>query len=91
MNIKVNSSSSSNDLREAIFSLLFDVTDESLSGLGMSSDTDFTETGMSSIEYLKFVDKLETTFGVAIDLGGDGNLNTVEKFLKVLQKQGVEA
>jgi acyl carrier protein len=80
-----------NSLREKIFALLFEATDESLNGADISSETEFTETGMSSIEYLKFVDKIESAFGVIIDLEADGNLNTVDKFLKVLLKQGVSA
>jgi len=89
MNVEVNLVSAHETLRENILTLLINATDESLNMAGISSETEFTETGMSSIEYLKFVDSIESTFDVTIDLEAEGNLNTVEKFLKVLLKQGV--
>lgn len=46
---------------------------------------------MSSIEYLDLVEKIETRFGVSIDLEADGNLTSVDNFLDVLLKQGVSA
>lgn len=79
-----------NAMRQKIFALLSEVTGGSLSGDHISADAEFTETGMSSIEYLAFVEKVETKFDVVIDLG-DGSLTTVDKFLELLLKQGVSA
>jgi acyl carrier protein len=78
-------------LRQQIFVLLSEVTGGSLASNRIDTNTEFTETGMSSIEYLELVEKVETTFGVAIDLEADGSLTSVDKFLDVLLKQGVSA
>jgi acyl carrier protein len=78
-------------LRQKIFGLLSEVTDGSLDGEHIAANTEFTETGMSSIEYLALVEKIETTFDVFIDLETDGDLTSVDSFLNVLVKQGVSA
>jgi acyl carrier protein len=78
-------------LRQQIFVLLSEVTGGSLGGSHIDTNTEFTETGMSSIEYLELVEKIETKFGVVIDLEADGSLTSVDKFLDVLLKQGVSA
>jgi acyl carrier protein len=46
---------------------------------------------MSSIEYLELIEKIETKFGVVIDLEADGSLTSVDNFLDVLLRQGVSA
>lgn len=76
-------------LRQQIFVLLSEVAGGSLGGI--DTNTEFTETGMSSIEYLELIEKIETKFGVVIDLEADGSLTSVDKFLDVLLKQGVSA
>jgi acyl carrier protein len=78
-------------LRQQIFVLLSEVTGGSLGGNSIDTNTEFTETGMSSIEYLELIEKIETKFGVVIDLEADGSLTSVDKFLDVLLKQGVSA
>jgi acyl carrier protein len=78
-------------LRQKIFVLLSEVIGRSLDGDHITAKMEFTETGMSSIEYLELVDKIETTFDVIIDLEADGDLTSVDKFLNVLLKQGVSA
>jgi acyl carrier protein len=78
-------------LRENIFALLSEVTGGSLNGDHFDTTTEFTETGMSSIQYLELVEKIETTFGVVIDLETDGSLTSVDDFLDLLLKQGVSA
>jgi acyl carrier protein len=78
-------------LRQEIFVLLSEVTGESLNSVGIYPDTEFTDTGMSSIQYLELIEKIETRFGVVIDLESDGSLTSVDKFLDVLLKQGVSA
>jgi acyl carrier protein len=77
-------------LRQQIFVLLSEVTGGSLSNR-IDTNTEFTETGMSSIEYLELVEKIETKFGVVIDLEADGSLTSVDNFLDVLLRQGVSA
>ena len=78
-------------LRQRIFVLLSEATGGSLGGDHITAQTEFPETGMSSIEYLELVDKIETTFNVAIDLEADRELTSVDKFLAVLVRQGVSA
>ena len=78
-------------LRQQILVLLSEVTGGSLGDDRVDTNTEFTETGMSSIEYLELVEKIETKFGVVIDLEADGSLTSVGKFLDVLLKQGVSA
>jgi acyl carrier protein len=78
-------------LRQQIFVLLSEVTGGSLASNRIDTTTEFTETGMSSIEYLELVEKIETKFGVVIDLEADGSLTSVDNFLDVLLKQGVSA
>lgn len=67
-----------------------------LSGGALNSDsieatTEFPETGMSSIEYLEFVEKIESRFAVFIDLEADGPLTSVDNFLELLLRSGVSA
>jgi acyl carrier protein len=76
-------------LRQKIFVLLSEATGGSLDSGRIDTDTEFTETGMSSIEYLELVDKVETKFGVVIDLEANGSLTSVGKFMEVLLAQGV--
>jgi acyl carrier protein len=76
-------------LCQKIFVLLSEVTGGSLGSSHIDTDTEFTETGMSSIEYLEFIDKLETKFSVVIDLEADESLTSVDKFMDLLLKQGV--
>lgn len=78
------------ELRQKIFALLSDVTGGSLGSDRISEDTEFTETGMSSIEYLELVEKIETTFDVVIELE-DESLTSVDNFLDFLSKQDISA
>lgn len=78
-------------LRQKIFVLLSEVTGGSLGSGHIDADTEFTETGMSSIEYLELIDRIETKFGVVIDLEADGSLTSVDKFMDLLVSQGVSA
>lgn len=77
-------------LRQKIFALLTEVTGGSLDSDHIAADTEFTETGMSSIEYLELVEKIEATFDVVIDLE-DGSLTSVDNFSDLLVAQGVSA
>ena len=78
-------------LRQKIFVLLSEVTGGSLAGDHVTAKMEFTETGMSSIQYLELVEKIESAFDVVIDLEADRDLTNVDKFLEVLLKQGVSA
>jgi acyl carrier protein len=75
-------------LGQKIFVLLSEVVGESVDGGSIEADTEFTETGMSSIQYLEFIDKVESAFGVAIDLESDRELTSVDKFVDVLLREG---
>lgn len=86
----MSAESAREELRQKIFVLLSEVTDGSLNSDHISANTEFTETGMSSIEYLELVEKIETTFDVVIDLE-DGSFTSVDNFLDLLLKQGVSA
>jgi acyl carrier protein len=77
-------------LRQKIFVLLSEVTGGSLDSVRITANTEFTETGMSSIEYLALVEKIETTFDVVIDLE-EGSLTSVDNFLDLLVRQGIAA
>jgi acyl carrier protein len=87
----MNAESVRDALRQKIFVLLSEVTAGSLGGDHITAKMEFTETGMSSIEYLELVDKIETAFDVIIDLEADRELTSVDKFLEVLVRQGVSA
>lgn len=78
-------------LRENIFVLVSEVTGGSLGSSHLDPNTEFTETGMSSIEYLELIDRIETRFSVVIDLEADGSLTSVDKFMDLLLAQGVSA
>jgi acyl carrier protein len=78
-------------LRQEIFVLLSKVADGSLSSDHIDTSTELTETGMSSIEYLDLVERIETRFGVSIDLEAEGSLTSVDRFLDLLLRQGVSA
>ncbi|HEY3869547.1 MAG TPA: acyl carrier protein [Actinocrinis sp.] len=77
-------------LSQRLFALLSEVTDGSLDGDRIAANAEFTDTGMSSIEYLALVEKIETTFDVVIDLE-DGSLTSVDNFLDLLVAQGASA
>lgn len=77
-------------LRQKVFDLLSEVTGGLLDSDHIAANAEFTETGMSSIEYLALVEKVETTFDVVIDLE-DGSLTSVDNFLDLLVKEGVSA
>ncbi len=87
--VTANDESSRDALRQQVFVLLSRVTGVSPGGNNIDANTEFPETGMSSIEYLEFIEKVETSFDVVIDLEAEGSLTTVDKFVTVLLKQGV--
>jgi acyl carrier protein len=78
-------------LSQKLFALLSEVTGYAPGSGHIDADTEFTETGMSSIEYLELIEKVEAKFGVVIDLEADGSLTSVDSFLDLLLKQGVSA
>jgi acyl carrier protein len=86
----VNSRNVRAELSQKLFALLSEVTGGALDGDRIAADAEFTDTGMSSIEYLALVEKIETTFDVVIDLE-DGSLTSVDSFLDVLVAQGESA
>lgn len=78
-------------LRQEIFVLLSGVSGGALNPDSIEANTEFPGTGMSSIEYLEFVEKVETRFGVFIDLEADGPLTSIDNFLELLLKSGASA
>jgi acyl carrier protein len=77
-------------LRQEIFTLVSQSTGGSLESDGQfAADTEFPDTGMTSISYLELIDSVETKFGVVIDLESDGpSLTSIDKFVDFLE-QGV--
>ncbi|GAB3482963.1 acyl carrier protein [Amycolatopsis cihanbeyliensis] len=75
------------ELRQQIFSLLAEVAGGVLDSQTIESDTEFPETGMSSIEYLALIEKIETKLDVFIDLEENQDLTTVDKFCDLLVDQ----
>lgn len=74
-------------LREQIFSLLSEVAGGVLDSQKIESDTEFPETGMSSIEYLALIEKIETKLDVFIDLEANEDLTSVDKFCDHILEQ----
>ncbi|EME64731.1 acyl carrier protein [Amycolatopsis decaplanina] len=75
------------ELRQQIFSLLTEVAGGVLENQTIEADTEFPETGMSSIEYLALIEKIETKLDVFIDLEENEDLTTVDKFCDYLLEQ----
>jgi acyl carrier protein len=78
-------------VRRKIFVLLSEISGGSLDSGSIGADTEFTDTGMSSIEYLELIERIETGFGVVIDLEADGPLTSVDNLSDLLLKQGTSA
>lgn len=76
-------------LREELFALVSKSTGGSLESEGQfTADTEFPDTGMTSISYLELIDGVETKYGVVIDLESDGPaLTSVTKFVDFLLEQ----
>lgn len=87
----MNADDARDALRQKIFALLAEVTDGSAGGYDIDANTEFPETGMSSIEYLELIEKIETTFGVFIDLEVNGSLTSVDKLADLLLEEGASA
>lgn len=75
------------ELREQIFEVLSEVAGSILDSQKIEADTEFPDTGMSSIEYLAFIEKIETRLDVFIDLEENQDLTTVDKFCDLLLKE----
>ncbi|MYV31392.1 hypothetical protein GQ649_29700 [Rhodococcus sp. DSM 6344] len=75
------------ELRQQIFSLLSEVAGGVLDSQKIERDTEFPDTGMSSIEYLALIEKIETKLDVFIDLEENEDLTTVDKFCDYLLEQ----
>ncbi|GAB1815582.1 acyl carrier protein [Mycobacterium sp. MUNTM1] len=71
-------------LQHELTNLISEITDGNLTGEIISGDTDFAETGMNSVEYLEFIDRVENKFDVVIDLESDWSLTSIDKFVELL-------
>jgi acyl carrier protein len=60
---------------------------EGLEGYELGTDTDFTDTGISSLEYLEFVDIIEMKYGIFVDLEADDMLSSVDKFVDYIVRE----
>ncbi|WP_158607947.1 acyl carrier protein [Nocardia panacis] len=75
------------ELRKQIFAILSEVAGGVLDSQNIESNTEFPETGMSSIEYLALIEKIETKLDVFIDLEANEDLTSVDKFCDYLLEQ----
>ncbi|MCP3800883.1 acyl carrier protein [Allokutzneria sp. A3M-2-11 16] len=75
------------ELRKQIFEALYEVAGSLLESQDIGPDTEFPETGMSSIEFLAFIEKIETKLDVFIDLEENQDLTTVNKFCDLLLEE----
>jgi acyl carrier protein len=87
----MTSTSTRDALRNDIFSILTEVTGDAQVRDHIGTETEFPDTGMSSIEYLALIEKIETRFGVLIDLEASHSLTSVDRFVDLLQLQGESA
>jgi acyl carrier protein len=80
-------------LREELFALVSKSTGGALEAEGrFTAETEFPDTGMTSISYLELIDGVETKYGVVIDLETDGpSLTSVDKFVQYLMEQNEAA
>jgi len=78
-------------LQKELAALISEITNGNLSGDQISAETDFSDTGMNSVEYLEFIDKIEKKFDLVIDLESDWSLTSIEKFLDLLSEQDLSA
>lgn len=71
-------------LQRELTTLISEITDGNLASEKISGDTDFADTGMNSVEYLEFIDRVESKFDVVIDLESDWSLTSIDKFVDLL-------
>jgi acyl carrier protein len=83
----MNAEDAREKLRQQIFDALSEVAGGVLDNQTIEADTEFPETGMSSIEYLALIEKIETRLDVFIDLEENQDLTTVNKFCDLLLKE----
>lgn len=75
------------ELRQQLFAILSEVAGGVLDSQVIEGDTEFPDTGMSSIEYLALIEKIETKLDVFIDLEENEELTSVDKFCDYLLEQ----
>ena len=75
------------ELRQQLFAILSEVAGGVLDNQVIEGDTEFPDTGMSSIEYLALIEKIETKLDVFIDLEENEELTSVDKFCDYLLEQ----
>jgi acyl carrier protein len=78
-----------NALREELYGLVSEVTGINLNDGRGDAETNFTETGISSVEYLEVIDRVERRFGVEIDLESNDVPTSAAMFMDFLVRNGV--
>lgn len=78
-------------LQKQLSTLIAEITGGNLDCDQLKADTDFSDTGMNSVEYLELIDRIETKFDIAIDLESDWSLTSIDSFLDLLSKRNVSA
>ena len=76
-------------LRNELYGLVSEVTGITLNDDRGDANTNFTETGMSSVEYLEVIDRVEQRFGVEIDLESSDVPTSAAMFMDFLVRNGV--
>jgi acyl carrier protein len=76
-------------LRKELYGLVSEVTGITLKDDRGDAEASFTETGMSSVEYLEVIDKVERRFGVEIDLESNDVPTSAAMFMDFLVRNGV--
>jgi acyl carrier protein len=76
-------------LRKELYGLVSEVTGIDLNDDRGDAETNFTETGMSSVEYLEVIDRVERRFGVEIDLESNDMPTSAATFMDFLVRNGV--
>jgi acyl carrier protein len=75
-------------LRKELFGVVSEITGINLSDGRADAESDFTETGVSSVEYLEIVDRVERRFGVEIDLESNDVPTSAASFMDFLVRKG---
>jgi acyl carrier protein len=75
-------------LRKELFVLVSDITGINLNSGHVDAESDFTDTGISSVEYLEIIDRVERRFGVEIDLESNDVPTSAAMFMDFLVRNG---
>jgi acyl carrier protein len=74
-------------LRKELFVLISEIAGVDMNDDRIDPDMEFIDTGISSVEYLEFVDKVETRFDVVIDLESSDAPTSLGMFVDFLLQE----